>query len=191
MFMRRSFGLKMNHGRHLDEVVAAHIGRVVIMRLLRANRHILSSRDLSANALDIDSFFVPVKHMLTLQFSLHNKCTLLLLQRKLQYNKPTPSKYIPQHTQRTPLPQRPHTNRTPYQSFGPPTPIFSTSSLNTLLISPAIFDPSSSSRSSLCPRPNMVQLLFLISGMLAGRGMMWKCTWGTTWAALAPMGKKG
>ena len=63
----------------------------------------------------------------------------------------------------------------------------SISLLNTLLISPAILAPSSSSKSSLCPLPNIVQLLLLISGLVAGRGMMWKCTCGTTCAARAPL----
>ena len=64
---------------------------------------------------------------------------------------------------------------------------FAISRRSTVRISPAILAPSSSSKSSRCPLPNIVQLLLLISGIVAGRGIMWKCTCGTTCAALAPL----
>lgn len=65
---------------------------------------------------------------------------------------------------------------------------------------------SSSSKSSRCPRPNIVQDLFFSSGTWPGLGMMWKlaesavhsrpmdndthCTCGTTCAALIPLLEK-
>lgn len=62
----------------------------------------------------------------------------------------------------------------------------STSRPNRSLIRPTNPTASSSSRSSLWPLPKTVQERFSITGTSPGRGMMWKCTWGTTWAARMP-----
>ena len=63
-----------------------------------------------------------------------------------------------------------------------------TSSFILSLILAANGSVSSSSNSDLMPRPNIVQEDCFNVGTrpYAGRGTMWKCTWGTTWAARGP-----
>jgi hypothetical protein len=61
------------------------------------------------------------------------------------------------------------------------------STSNSALNFPANTSASSSFSSLLCPRPNIVKDLLRSSGVSAGRGMTWKCTWGTTWDAAAPV----
>ena len=61
-----------------------------------------------------------------------------------------------------------------------------TSSASSILNSRANTSASSSSSSSLCPRPNIAKLVLWLAPW-AGRGMMWKWTWGTTCAALSPV----
>lgn len=70
--------------------------------------------------------------------------------------------------------------------------ILFTSLASSSLISFANIRPSSSSSSSLCPRPNMTQLAFPALGVesVGLRGIMWKWTCGTNWAARAPVVKE-
>lgn len=82
---------------------------------------------------------------------------------------------------------RPFPPNNPLTAPSPSLPLtLSTSLSNPFLILPTSTSASSSSKSSLCPFPKTVQLRAFTSGTSPLRGMMWKWTCGTTWAARTP-----